>query len=329
MTPVGAGVVGGAQAFVVDLAQGLSRLGHRVTLFCAAGSDVPGVELVEVAVDRDAAGAGRVMPGQAIQPEPPKPLVEGFRRLFAELRARQLDAVSAHAFDAEAIELAEGLPVLHTLHLPPISPRVTEAAKRSRSRFATVSTSCQRAWAAAGVRCELLRNGVPAWEPPFEPVEPQALLVGRLSPEKGFEDGLRAAQMSGLTPVVVGQEYDPTYHPRLGAGKLVGPLSRGAVSELMARSAVLLAPVKWEEPFGLAVAEAQMAGCPVAGYRRGALPEVVEEGVGGYLVEPDEVPALAEAARRCLSLDRRAAHAGALERLCLSKTLEAYEAALG
>jgi glycosyltransferase involved in cell wall biosynthesis len=330
VTPVGAGVVGGAQAFLVDLAQGLARRGGAVTVYCAAGSRVPGVELVEIAVDAEAAREGRVMPGRREQPEAPSGLVDAFGSLFKELRARGADAVSSHAFDAEAIELAEGLPVLHTLHLPPISEPVLAAARRSRARFATVSRNCARAWAAAGVECEVLRNGVPEWQPAFARATETALLVGRLSPEKGFGDGVRAARLAGLSVVVAGDAYDPSYQePLLAETTVVGPLDRTALSELMARSAVLLAPVKWEEPFGLAAAEAQMAGCPVAGYRRGALPEVVEDGVSGHLVEPDDVAALAEAARRCLSLDRRAVHASARSRLGLEKTLDAYEAALG
>jgi glycosyltransferase involved in cell wall biosynthesis len=75
-------------------------------------------------------------------------------------------------------------------------------------------------------------------------------------------------------------------------------------------------------------AEAQMAGCPVAGYRRGALPEVVEEGVGGVLVDPDDVEALAGAIRACLKLDRRLVRASAQRRLGLEAALDRYEVAL-
>ena len=63
----------------------------------------------------------------------------------------------------------------------------------------------------------------------------------------------------------------------------------------MARSAVTVMAAKWEEPFGLVAAEAQVAGCPVAAYARGALPEVVAEGAGGFLARPDEVGDLAGA----------------------------------
>jgi glycosyltransferase involved in cell wall biosynthesis len=71
-----------------------------------------------------------------------------------------------------------------------------------------------------------------------------------------------------------------------------------------------------------------MAGCPVAGYRRGALPEVVEEGVSGLLVEPEDIESLAAAIRRCLSLDRGAVRASALRRLGMEQALDGYETAL-
>jgi len=98
---------------------------------------------------------------------------------------------------------------------------------------------------------------------------------------------------------------------------------------VMAESAVTLMPVKWEEPFGLVAAEAQVAGCPVAAYARGALPEVVGEGAGGFLARPDEVEDLARAIRRCLELDRASVRAQARGRLLLDRSLDAYEAVLG
>ena len=71
-----------------------------------------------------------------------------------------------------------------------------------------------------------------------------------------------------------------------------------------------------------------MAGCPVAGYRRGALPEVVEEGVSGFLAAPDDVGGLADSIRRCLTLDRAQVRTSALRRLGLDAALERYELAL-
>jgi UDP-glucose:tetrahydrobiopterin glucosyltransferase len=326
VTPLLPVQAGGAQAFLCDLARGLAGRGHSVQLYCAAGSQVPGVELVQVPVEAAAARA-IVMPGG--RPGGPVPeLRRAFEALFAELRRRGADAVSQHAFDAEAIELAEGLPVLHTLHLPPLVPAVVAAAQATPSRLATVSQSSRREWATVGVEAIVLPDGVPDWQPDPGPVRPVALIAGRISPEKGIEDGVAAARLAGLEPLVLGADYDPDYRARLAGVEIRPPVTRPELWRLMAESAVTLQPAKWEEPFGLVAAEAQVAGCPVAAYRRGALPEVVAEGAGGFVARPDDVEDLARAIRSCLRLDRGSVRAQARERLLLDRSLDAYEEAL-
>ncbi len=162
VTPLLPAQAGGAQAFLSDLARGLAERGHSVQLYCAAGSEVPGVELVQVPVEAAVARA-MVMPGGA----PAAPVAElrrAFEALFAELRRRGADAVSQHAFDVEAIEMAEGLPVLHTLHLPPLVPAVVAAARATSNRLATVSQSCRRGRAKGGVEATRpIAPGWPAW----------------------------------------------------------------------------------------------------------------------------------------------------------------------
>jgi glycosyltransferase involved in cell wall biosynthesis len=319
---------GGAQALVADLAAGLAGRGHEVIVYCSEGSHVPGVKLRTVPVP---AGAERalVMPGGG-QPQRLSGVHDAFARMFAMLRRDGADAVSSHAFDAEAFEMARGLPVLHTLHLPPIVDDVTRAAATvDTGGLATVSQSCRRDWARAGIDVgRVLFNGVPDFGEPASLVEPIALMAGRISPEKGIDDGVWSALQAGLKPVVVGPTYDRAYRLSLSGADFREALSREQLRELMARSAVILVPIRWDEPFGLVAAEAQMAGCPVAAYRRGAMPEVVEEGVSGYLAAPDSVEALAEAIRKALSLDRRAVRTSALRRLGLEPMLDGYESAL-
>ena len=319
---------GGAQALVADLAAGLAARGHEVTVYCAEGSNIPGVELRTVPVPHGAAHA-LVMPGSG-QPERTAGVREAFESMFAGLRRTDPDAVSSHAFDADAFDLAAGLPVLHTLHLPPIVDDVTAAVSQLDSRrLATVSEACRRDWQVAGVGVGLvLSNGVPDYGAPSGLVEPVALMAGRISPEKGIEHGVTAAVLAGLRPVVVGPGYDPGYQPDLAGAEVRGPVSRRELRELMARSSVTLAPIRWNEPFGLVAAEAQTAGCPVVAYRRGAMPEVVDEGVSGFLAEPDSVADLAHAVRKALALDREAVRESALRRLGLEPMLERYEAAL-
>jgi len=206
---------------------------------------------------------------------------------------------------------------------------VKAAAVVPAERLATVSVSCRQSWMAAGVRVgRVLRNGVAELEPGSATVEQVALVAGRLSPEKGIEHALKAARSVGLPVRVAGAVYDPSYELDLRGADVMGALSRDELRLLMARSAVTVCAVRWDEPFGLVAAEAQMAGCPVAAYRRGALPEVVEEGVGGVLADPDDIDALAAAIRECLTLDRQAVRSSARRRLGLDGALNNYELAL-
>ncbi|HSS61062.1 MAG TPA: glycosyltransferase [Candidatus Limnocylindrales bacterium] len=327
VTPLRPAQVGGAQAFVCDLAAGLARRGHDVTLHCAEGSELDGVRLVTVPAPRDAVAA-LVMPGGG-EP-PPAPGVAAALATMFESIPSGVDVISQHAFDAPAFTLARGRPLLHTLHLPPIVGAVTKAAAGvAPDRLATVSKSCARTWRAAGVEVgEVLPNGVPEEPAPPDGVLAVALVAGRISPEKGVEHAIAAARAAGIPVRLAGANYDPAYAPDLSGVEILGSLPRDKLRRVMAESSVTVCAARWEEPFGMVAAEAQMAGCPVAAYRRGALPEVIEVGVSGMLAKPDNVASLATAIRGCLSLDRAAVRASALRRLGLSAVLDRYEAAL-
>ena len=327
VTPLRPAQLGGAQAFICDLALGLARRGHDVTLHCADGSELEGVRLVMVPAPNDSAAA-LVMPGGA-EPPPAPGVDAAIAAMFGDVRGLGVDAISQHAFDSAALELAAGLPVLHTLHLPPIVASVVAVARRlPAERLATVSRSCAAEWRRAGVEVGvLLRNGV-ADVPVDGAPSSVALVAGRISPEKGIDHAIAAARAAGLDVQVAGAHYDPAYEIDLQGVALLGPLAREDLRQVMARSAVTVCAVRWEEPFGMVAAEAQMAGCPVAAYRRGALPEVVEQGVSGFLAEPDDIDGLAAAIRRCVDLDRSSVHASAIRRLGLDAAVDRYEAAL-
>ena len=327
VTPLRPAQLGGAQAFVCDLAAGLAARGHEVTLHCAAGSDVTGVRLVMVPAPRDAAEA-LVMPGGA-DPAPAPGVAAAIEAMFGAIPGG-VDAISQHAFDAPAFTLAVGRPVLHTLHLPPMVEAVVTAARKSPGiRLAAVSHASARSWAAAGVEVGgVLPNGVPEQRLDPAPVERVALVAGRISPEKGIEDAIAAARLVGLPVRLVGAHYDPGYAPDLGGAETLGSLPRDELRRVMASSAVTICAVRWDEPFGMVAAEAQMAGCPVAAYHRGAMPEVVEDGVSGRLARPDDTASLANAIDECFALDRSAVRASALRRLGLDAALDRYEAAL-
>ena len=328
VTPLRPAQAGGAQSVICDLAVGLVRRGHSVELHCAEGSEVPGVELRMVSSPPDSLRA-LVMPGGG--PAPPSPgVTAAIAAMFRRIEANQPDVVSQHAFDAPAFEMAEMFPTLHTLHLPPIEPAVVAAVRLiSAARLATVSQSCQSEWATEGIPVgRVIRNGVSELAVGGEPIEEVALIAGRISPEKGVNHAVKAARAAGLRCRIAGAVYDPEYVVDLAGVEVLGAMPRDDLRREMGRSAVTVCAVRWEEPFGLVAAEAQMAGCPVAAYRRGAMPEVIEEGVSGFLAVPDDIEDLSRAIVRCLTLDRSKIRASALRRLGLEAVLNGYEAAL-
>jgi glycosyltransferase involved in cell wall biosynthesis len=323
----------GNHVFIVDLARSLLQRGHAVVLYAAEGSVVPGVPLEMIAVDAAAHGAFQLLNDHVDGAA--DAMRQSFERLFERLRDGRHDVVSQHAFDAPAFSLDAGAPVLHTLHRPPMRREVVEAARACSAALASVSRYCAQQWHdAAGRDVVALPNGVPDCPVALEAAEPFALIAGRIAREKGVVAGLRAARRAGIAAVVVGDIDDQRYFDEevtreLHNATLEPPMPRDRLRALMSRAAVTLMPIEWDEPFGLVAAEAQLAGCPVVGYARGALPEVVAEERGGFLVPPGCEDALIAAIQAARLLDRRTIREQARARLGIEPCVDRYERVLG
>jgi glycosyltransferase involved in cell wall biosynthesis len=104
-----------------------------------------------------------------------------------------------------------------------------------------------------------------------------------------------------------------------------GGVPRTSLWAAMSRASVVLCPARWDEPFGMAAAEAQACGTPVIAFRRGGLGEMIDDGVTGFLVSPDDVRAAADAVRQVTRLSRPACRAHAERDLDLERSLDAHE----
>ena len=336
---------GGSQAFVSDLARGLAGRGHDVHVYAAAGSEIPGVEVLDTGIDpRSLTGtlyrAFGAASGERGETGPAAAAAESaFTTAYSAVRLIRYDVIHNHAFDAPAIRLAAALtdPVVHSLHLPPdqaVSAALRQVAERGgRPAVATVSEFQASAW----------RRVIPvdAVLPPYPPTDVipwartagrGALFAGRLSPEKGVVEAIDIARAAGVPIDVYGDPYDPEYSreqidPRRNwPGVAVHPaVPRTLLWEAMARAAVVLCPARWDEPFGLAAAEAQACGTPVVAFRRGGLSEVIMDGVTGFLVPPGDVRAAAEAVPKAAGISRPACREHAEHRLDLELSLDAHE----
>lgn len=338
VTPIREPYLGGTQSFVADLAIGLKARRHDVHVYAAAGSEIPGVPVIDTGID-PATLSGSLYRAGAPAAVDAWPAEAAFARVYAAAREASYDLVHNHAFDAPAITQAGALevPVVHTLHLPP-DPSVVVALQEVR-RFdrqptvAAVSTSQARAWRAQTQVDVVLPDGVPTARIPWSPSPGfGALFAGRLSPEKGAAEAIDIAVAAGVRIDLYGDPYDRGYaedhvYPRSGAPGVAvhAGVGRTVLWQLMARASVVLCPAKWEEPFGLVAAEAQAAGTPVVAFRRGGLREVVVDGLTGFLVALDNIAAAADAVWRTAGIARSACRRHAETRLDLEYTLDAHE----
>jgi len=330
---------GGSQVFVSDLARGLAARGHHVHLYAASGSEVPGVEVIDTGVDHEAMQATlyRASGGAA---GPRSPAAErAFAGVYDAVRGEAYDVVHNHAFDAPAVTHASTAraPVVHTLHLPPeatVADALRDAARRDPApTVAGVSTFQANAWRRVIPVDAILPPHIPTRIIPWSPTAGDgAVFAGRLSPEKGAAEAIEIALAAGIRIDVYGDSYDPDYtreqiDPRHGdPGVLVHPgVARRTLWNAMARAAVVLCPARWDEPFGMVAAEAQACGTPVVAFRRGALDEIIADGVTGLMVAPDDIEAGVEATVRTTELSRSACRQHAESHLDLELTLDAHE----
>lgn len=318
---------GGLEAHTWQLASRLRERGHTVTVFGGPGSDPaldvhPMAALPPISAD---ARADVSMPAGWFLAEH-----HAYLTLMLELGdSAAFDVVHNNSLHYLPVAMAPALraPLLTTLHTPP-TPWLESAVRVPSSvprHFAAVSAATAAQWRPAIGDVGVVRNGVDTrvWTP--GPGGGTPVWSGRIVPEKGPEEAIRAARAAGTGLRLAGPRpdrrwFDERVAPLLGDGvDYVGHLDHTALARLVGSASVAVVSPCWDEPYGLVVAEALACGTPIAGFARGALPELLDD-TTGVLVEPGDVDALAAAIPRAARLDRAAARRHA-ERTCSVETM--------
>jgi glycosyltransferase involved in cell wall biosynthesis len=283
---------GGTERVIYWLTEELVAMGHDITLF-ASGDSQTSASLVPVwpkALRLD----GEVRDACALH----MMMLEHVRR-----RAADFDLLHFHLdYYPFSLFSRQATPFVTTLHgrldLPEHQPVFTTF---SSIPVVSISDAQRRPLPQAGwVRT--IHHGVPAGLLTPQPVKPTYLaFIGRISPEKATDRAIRIAQQCGLPLKIaakvdkVDREYfEERVRPLLASPDVeyIGEISDGEKSAFFSGAIALLAPIDWPEPFGLVTIEAMACGTPVIAFNRGAVPEIVEHGLTGFIVD-DETSAVA------------------------------------
>jgi glycosyltransferase involved in cell wall biosynthesis len=295
---------GGTERIVYYLTEELIRLGHEVTLFASGDSQTSAL------LDAPCEQALRL--NEACK----DPLVYHMTMLHrVHRRAGEFDLIHFHTdylhFPLFADCAGKTLTTLHgRLDLPDLPVVMQEF---STMPLVSISAAQQTPLSWANWYGTVL-HGLPRVSYRLGSGEGGYLaFLGRIAPEKGPDRAIAIAQSAGV-PLRIAAKVDPVdrdyfehaISPLLGDPliEFVGEIGESKKSRFLGDAAALLFPIDWPEPFGLVLIEAMATGTPVIAFGRGSVPEIIEDGVTGFIV--DDVSSAAAAVPLATQLDRRA-----------------------
>ncbi|GIH92518.1 glycosyltransferase family 4 protein [Planobispora siamensis] len=288
------GGYGGIEAMLAALVGGLSRRGHEVVL---VGAGRPGTS-ARFLPTYDLAPSERI--GQAM-PE----LLHAAKahRMTAEL---EVDVVHDHSMAGPLTAAVRSAPTLATCH-GEVEGELAEYYRAIGGDLSLVAISGAQRRAVPDLNwVGTVHNAVETGSFPFRADKQDWVLwLGRFSHTKGAHTAIDVARAAGRRILLAGKlveqhekdYFDEYVRPRLGPGaEYVGQAGDTRKRELLAAASCLLFPIAWDEPFGMVMIEAMACGTPVVALGRGAVPEVVVDGLTGFVrFEEDELPAAVDA----------------------------------
>jgi glycosyltransferase involved in cell wall biosynthesis len=288
---------GGIEWIVSLLADGLADAGHDVTLF-ASGDSRTKAKLAAVYPVAPSREIGRTFP-------------EIKHALSCFARADEFEVINDHTgMLGCTLGATVRTPVAHTVHGPldGEAGEIYELISKVAPDVGLISISMNQRKPKPDLNW--LANCHNALDFSIYPLRPHRrdylLFLGRLSPDKGAHRAVAVAIQTGLPLKIAGKMQEPKereyFHelvePHLMDGiEFLGEVTHGEKVELLQNARATLFPISWEEPFGLVMIESMACGTPVIATRWGAVPEVIEDGRSGIIVDhyTDMADALEEA----------------------------------
>lgn len=314
---------GGTEAVVAGLVDALVARGHEITLVASGhtGSratrqvtvyEQPPTELLGVSIMPEVIVAAEAM------------------RAFESI---PVDLVHDHTLAGVLLGQGRDIPTLTTMHGPVTGENLDYFERLGRSVGIVAISDAQRVTAPGLNFLGTVYNAIDVPTFPYrESKDDFVFWIGRFSPDKGAHWAIDAARAAGRPIVLAGKLnelpekafFAAEIAPRLGRdAEYLGEADAVLKRELFSRAACLLFPITWDEPFGMVMVEAMACGTPVVATRRGSVPEVVDHGRTGFVV--DGLDAMPHAIGRATDLDPRACRVRAEELFDLPVMARGYE----
>jgi glycosyltransferase involved in cell wall biosynthesis len=338
-SPVSNDIAYSPTGVAVAIAEGLAKRGHEVTFFGPEGTKLD--THVETCNVRPLATTANQLYDMVSVTDLFKDYLPSLydqymaKVMFERARAGEFDALFFHHPESAApyAALYPDVPVVYTLHdyLDSTRRQVWEMHSSPNQHFVSISNS-QRRDAPDFNYAATVYNGIDTDKFEFsEGHEDYLMFAGRITPEKGLKEAVQVAIQTGKRLLIAGSitpstqwYFDENVKPYLSDKILyLGMMERDQMAKYYQKALALLVPIQWEEPFGLTMAEAMACGTPVIAFRRGSVPEVIDDGKTGFIV--DNTSAMVEAVAKLDSISRRQCRKHVENRFSLKEMIDGYE----
>lgn len=248
-------------------------------------------------------------------------------------RQKEFDIIHDHVIP---LSLPTGniasIPVIATMHAPftPDNKKLFQVLRRP----GIVTISEAQAHPVPGINhLGTVYNGLAMDNYPFSDApEKNLLFVGRMSPEKGIHIAIEVAQQLDMELIIAAklEKVDESYfrehvEPHLSERiRWIGEVDEVERNTLMSKARAFLHPVTWREPFGLTIIEAMACGCPVVALDKGSIPEIIKNGITGYVV--NDLEGMIDAIEHIENIDRNGTREYARNTFSAERMADGYEA---
>lgn len=342
--PVPPPAQGGTEWIAYHQAIGLASRGHQIFLFAARGTrenfrNQKNIQVIEV-------GGGDVVSGSDKERHLDQSLTESSRKLRLEIvylsqaggslieHKDQYDLI-LNNMRGEGVFLPVakllGKPFFNVMHLN-LFPELANLFSQFNTHIITISNAQRKSFPNLNYVATVY-NSVDTEKFTFNPIPKDYLLMmGTIGRHKNQAEAIAVAKELGMKLVLAGKIRDKDYFDELKKNidgeqiKWIGEIGFEEKLKLYQNAKAFIFPINWEEPFGLVMIEAMACGTPVVAFNRGAVSEVVRNGLTGYVLENHSQ--MVEAIGKIDSVDRMACRRHVEENFTVSKMIDDYEKAL-